>query len=171
MRKILAVLATVAMTFSAMAAMFDTVDVEAIVGEGSGSFITIEPATLSFGTVNPSPATHRFSSTMLTCEWYAANGPWSVEVSANNPTNLSGLVAERAGEYYSIPLKFWTANYGGAGDPNDNDEWTGTNAVFRWVLDNEESYLFKLGTSAEESASPTPFKFAIDAEGALKTNY
>jgi hypothetical protein len=171
MKGVLIALITVTAAASVMAAMYDTVTVGVEVGAGSGSYLTVAPASIDFGTVNPSPATHRFSSNLMTCEFYAANAPWSIEVSADNPTNLVGLVAERDGEYYSMPLKFWTGNYGGTGNPNDDDEWTGDNSVFRWVLDSEEDYLFTLATSAEEATSPLEFLFAIDAEGALKTNY
>ncbi len=155
------------------AAMSDTVNITATVGLGSGSFLNIEPASVAFGTVNPSPAVHRFKSNVLTCEYYAANAPWSIAVTTANTNDLVGLVGRSGTNFYTLPFKFWQANFGGGSnpDPNVQTNWTGANPCFKWVFDNGTTPAMTLGSSASQDNSPIPFLFAIDAEAAFKTNY
>lgn len=174
MKKLMIIAVAALVSTAAFAQMSDTVGITATVGAGSGSFVTIDPAAVSFGTVNPSPAVHRFKSNMLTCEYYAANAPWSIEVTTANVGDRVGLVGDiGGGNYHSIPMKFWQANYGGGTnpDPNINTNWTGDNPVFKWVFDDGLTPAMTLASSASQDASPVPFQFAIDAEGAYKTNY
>ncbi len=157
----------------AWAAMTNTVNVGVMVGAGSGSYLTVSPSTVNFGTVNPSPAIHRFKSNVLTCEFYAANAPWSVTVVTTNVNDLGGLVGRVGANNYTLPLKFWQANFGGGSnpDPNVSSNWTGASPCFKWIFDEGTLPAMTLGTSASQDGSPIPFVFALDAEGAYKTNY
>lgn len=168
---VLAVLCLVA--GGAFAAMTNTVNVGVTVGTGSGSFLTVLPSAVSFGTVNPSPTIRRFKSNILTCEFYAANAPWSIAVTTTNVNDLVGLVGKVGANNVTLPMKFWQANFGGGSnpDPNIQTNWTGASPCFKWVFDNGTLPAMTLGSSASEDASPIPFAFAIDAEGAYKTNY
>jgi len=173
-KKILMIMTVALMGLTAQAQLSDTVNVGATVGAGSGSFVTVEPSSIGFGTVNPSPTVHRFKSTILTCEYYAANAPWSIEVSTANVEDRVGLVADLGGgSYHNMPMKFWQANFGGGTDPDPNSDslWTGASPVFKWIFDDGTTPAMTLASSASQDASPVAFQFAIDAEGAYKTNY
>ena len=144
------------------------VNVSAVVGPGLGSFLNIDASTLDFGTVNPSPTDHRFRSNILTCEFFAASGPWSIEVTSDNPADAAGLAPVGGG--IPVQLKFNQPNYGN-GDPEDDVNWTGLTAVWRPVIDNDAASPLVLGSSAEGDTPDIPFSFAIDVDGLAKTNY
>ena len=60
MKKVFIIALSAALSASAFAAMFDTIDVGVTVGAGSGSYLAVEPASISFGTVNPLLQRNRF---------------------------------------------------------------------------------------------------------------
>jgi hypothetical protein len=157
---------------ASFAAMTNSVNVGVTVGAGSGSYLTVLPSAVNFGTVNASPTIRRFKSNIVTCGFYAPNAPWSIAVTTTNVNDLVGLVARVGASYTAMPMKFWQANFGGVNpDPNVQTNWTGAAPCFKWIFDDGTLPAMTLGSSASQDTSPIPFAFAVDAEGAYRTNY
>ena len=146
-----------------------TVQVSAVVGAGTGSFLTVTPETIGFGTLNAGPADHRFETTTLTATFFTATAPWSIEVVTENPGNLPGLTSD--GGDTMPQFKFNQSNFG-IGDPEVDANWTGVSAVWKGVFTNGVTpSASTLGSSASLDVSPITFSFAVDAVGAVQTNY
>ena len=158
------------MGVSGYAATSSVVQVSATVGAGSGSFITIVPTSITFGTVNPSPADHRFASNILTADFFAATAPWRIEMTTDNAGDAVGLV-EAGGD--TMLIKVNQPNFG-VGDPEVDVNWAGNAAVWRFVLDNNDparTILTFASSVADDASTAIPFQFAIDAAGKKKTSY
>ena len=171
MRKILVLCTVFGFSAAVLGQTTDTVSVSAVVTDGGPSSFSVTPAAIDFGfPLSASVADHRFETlTSLTATFFAATSPWSIEVTTANPSNAVGLVSP-AGDTMA-QFKFNQPNFG-SGDPEINTNWTGDDAVWKGIFDiADPNDAATLGSSAIQDSSPIIFKFAVDAVGAVKTNY
>ena len=167
-RKNILVAAFAVMAGTSYGQTIQTVQVSAVVGGATGSFVRIAQTAVDFGTVVPGPGNARFASNVLTCEFFAATSPWEIDVYTMNEGNVEGLVSD-VGE---MPIRFNQPDLG-EGDPNNDEFWNNpTNAVWRPIVDdNNPGGILNLSDSTLGGVSPIDFKFAIDTTGVAKTNY
>jgi len=153
------------------------VNVTATVVSGANT-ISVTPNSIDFGVLMPSIGDRRFLTSALTCEFFVATSPWSIEVSTINPNDVEGMVSP-AGD--TMPeFKFHQANFGAInpGDEEDDNIWKGDlnamppiDPLFKRIFSSTNTFKSTLGSSASQDASPIEFTFAVEAIGVVATNY
>ncbi len=106
--------------------------------------------TVGFGTVPLTSTTHRTKETTPTggvwVDYFSGGGTFEIRAwydnyptSTSDPTKtLAGLKATVGSNSYYWAHKIWCTNFGGTGtppDPTSDANWTGTNAVYKWVYE------------------------------------
>jgi len=177
MRKLLVLGLLAGFAGAALGQTTATVSVSADVVGGGASQITVSPATIDFGMLSPSAGDHRFKTSALTGEFFAATAPWRITVYTTNDNGVVGMVSP-GGADIMPQFKFNQANFGSDDEDNDENWASAINATFKGIfdvntIDTNTMAVFRstLARSDEGDTSPIEFKFAIDAGGVVATNY
>ncbi|NKB23110.1 MAG: hypothetical protein GKR87_01695 [Kiritimatiellae bacterium] len=146
----------------------DIITVTATVGLGTNT-LSVEPASISFGSITATPTDHRFEAPAYTVTVFAANGPWRIEAFTENPADAQGLESTD-GQNHIVQFKLNQPGFG-SGDPEDDTNFTGNSSVYALVgnaATNPAVYAF---SSNDTSAGDIIGTFAIDAVGSAATTY
>ncbi len=153
----------------------DTVDVDVMVLAGVSS-LTINDTNVGFGSVTPDQNVHRFESANVTGDYFAANGPWELQVYTTDANGLEGLigtgvVAPTESQGHTIPLK---VDPGADHDVTNNSHWAGSADMFTPVPDVSSQNPAIIASSANGDPGNNPnlvFNFGIDVAGVHQGPY
>lgn len=154
----------------AWADMQDQVQVTAVINRGD-SWITVSAPPAGWNAFVIPGVLERVNSSVMTCEVFAANGPWDVTIYHTNGLTREALRGTGAFTSSWLPVKVWHASLGPTNfyaegrlpHPMDDNVWT------RFALgirdrENSPSYFAR---QAWDMGSVVPFHFIIHAADAF----
>jgi hypothetical protein len=137
-------------------AVSDTVSVSASVTQGTASIAIKDAQTggadltaMSFAAMTVAATNHRARQNAPAggawVEYFSGGGTFEIRAwydnfptATSDPTKaVAGLKTTVSSVDYFWPHKIWCSNFGGTPpvDPNVDTNWTGTNAIFKWVYE------------------------------------
>lgn len=133
--------------------------------------INLSTSSVHFGTVNPSPADHRFLSSPVRVDYEVSGytNTWRMEIYSTHASGRLGLIGEQNSDFF-LPLKCW---YGPTNFvPQDpEDDWNWGNA-YSYVTEETNQWHPTLAVSTNSPIS-TGFHiyFATDATSVYTQEY
>jgi len=138
--------------------------------EPQAAQLDVTPSRVGFGTMNPSPADHRFISTNAAVVDYLVTGydSWSIEIYSSHSGGVAGLVGNVLSNYV-LPLRcWWDEAEATPPDPEIQANWTGL-----WSYVTHENNAWHPTLTDETGPLATGFEvyFATDPSGSYTQSY
>ena len=155
----------------------EEVQVTAVINRGI-SWISLPESSASWSGFVVPDVFYRFNSNILTCRFFAANGPWDIRIYHTNGITRDALrgVAFVGGTWRTnwLQVKVWHPSLGPTNfyaegilpNPMDNNVWNHALGIRDWQ--NSPSYFAR---QAWDMGSPVPFHLIVNGYDAYPATY
>ena len=124
--------------------------------------LSVEPAAIGFGSLNPSPSDHRYISTNAVTVNYEVSGysSWSIEIYSDFSGGVAGLIGQVHTNYILPRRSWWDEVPATPPDPEPDGNWT---QFWSAVTHKNEAWHPTLTDDSAPLASGFKVYFATDA--------